>query len=102
MMFNSYSKLDLIWLGVGFSGQLLFAMRFIVQWIVSEYQRKSVIPEAFWYFSLFGGIVLLGYAIHKRDPVFILGQGLGLIIYLRNIYFVRREKSSKAIIENRL
>ena len=98
-MFKGYSTIDLVWLIIGFAGQLLFAGRFLIQWLVSEYRRKSVIPEAFWYFSMSGGIVLLAYAIHKRDPVFMLGQGLGLIIYLRNIYFVRKEKAlpSKAV-----
>ncbi len=79
------------WLGLGLVGQLLFSARFIIQWLVSEYQRRSVIPQVFWYFSLSGGLVLLTYAIHKRDPVFILGQGMGLFVYLRNIVLIRRQ-----------
>jgi len=79
---------------VGFAGQGLFAMRFIIQWLSSEKQAKSVIPIAFWYFSIGGGAVLLLYAIWRQDPVIICGQGLGLFIYLRNLYFIRRDTSS--------
>jgi lipid-A-disaccharide synthase-like uncharacterized protein len=78
------------WLVIGFVGQAFFSMRFLVQWIFSERQRKSIIPVAFWYFSLLGGATLLAYAIHKGDPVFIVGQGAGLLIYSRNLYFVHR------------
>lgn len=87
---------SIFWLGLGLTGQLLFSARFIIQWLVSEYQRRSVIPQVFWYFSLSGGLVLLTYAIHKRDPVFILGQGMGLLVYLRNIVLIRRQASSQA------
>lgn len=72
-------------------GQLLFSARFVVQWLKSEKEKKSVIPTAFWYFSISGGIVLLTYALHKQDPVFILGQALGLFIYLRNLQLIRKE-----------
>ena len=82
------SLTELVWLGVGFGAQLMFSMRFIVQWIVSEKARVSIVPETFWYFSFIGGAMLLIYAIYRADPVFILGQGLGLIIYSRNIYFI--------------
>jgi lipid-A-disaccharide synthase-like uncharacterized protein len=85
-----------VWLAVGFLGQALFSARFILQWIASERQRKSVVPVAFWWFSLLGGLTLLTYAIHRRDPVFILGQGAGLVVYLRNLYFVRREARNEA------
>ena len=81
-----------IWLGVGFLGQALFSMRFIIQWITSEKQKKSVIPTAFWYFSLAGGVTLLSYAIFRQDPVFILGQAGGLLVYSRNLYFVLRDR----------
>ena len=81
---------------VGFGGQFLFAMRFIIQWIKSEGERKSVIPLAFWYFSIGGGLVLLLYALWRKDPVIICGQGLGLFIYSRNLYFIHR-KSSKDV-----
>tara|TARA_B100000575_G_scaffold269884_1_gene249908 strand:- start:86 stop:487 length:402 start_codon:yes stop_codon:yes gene_type:complete len=79
---------------VGFAGQGLFAMRFIIQWLSSEKQSKSVIPIAFWYFSIGGGSVLFLYAIWRQDLVFISGQGLGLFIYLRNLYFVRRSRAA--------
>lgn len=79
---------------IGFGGQFLFAMRFIIQWIKSEGAKKSVIPLAFWYFSIGGGSVLLLYAIWRQDPVIICGQGLGLLIYARNLYFVFRERKS--------
>ena len=81
-----------IWLIIGFLGQGFFFMRFVVQWIASERARKSIIPGAFWFFSIGGGIVLLIYAIYRKDPVFIAGQALGLVIYSRNIFFILREK----------
>lgn len=77
-----------IWLVVGFLGQALFSARFLVQWLASERQKKSVIPVMFWYFSILGGSTLLIYSIHKQDPVFIAGQAGGLLIYARNLYFV--------------
>jgi lipid-A-disaccharide synthase-like uncharacterized protein len=77
------------WIVIGFVGQALFSARFIVQWLASERAKRSLIPMAFWYFSLLGGLVLLSYAIHKRDPVFIVGQGAGLFVYLRNLYLIR-------------
>ncbi|HRE60284.1 MAG TPA: lipid-A-disaccharide synthase N-terminal domain-containing protein [Micropepsaceae bacterium] len=82
-----------VWLLIGFLGQGLFASRFIIQWIRSEQERKSVIPVAFWYFSLLGGLVTLAYAIYKEDPVFITGQASGLLVYSRNLFFIRREKA---------
>ena len=75
---------------IGFAGQGLFAMRFIVQWLTSEGRGRSVIPIAFWYFSIGGGTVLLFYAIWRQDPVIICGQGLGLFIYLRNLLLIRK------------
>ncbi len=78
---------------IGFAGQGLFAMRFIIQWLTSEKQARSVIPLAFWYFSIGGGAVLLLYALWRKDPVIICGQGLGLFIYVRNLYLI--SKSSK-------
>jgi lipid-A-disaccharide synthase-like uncharacterized protein len=77
---------------VGFAGQALFSMRFIVQWWHSERQKRSVIPVAFWYFSLAGGMTLLIYAIYRQDPVFIAGQAGGLFVYSRNLYFIYRER----------
>ena len=81
-----------IWLMVGFVGQALFTMRFVVQWLQSERMRRSVVPEAFWYFSLLGGATLLAYAVHRGDPVFIVGQASGLFIYLRNLYLIMDER----------
>ncbi len=80
------------WLAIGFMGQALFSARFLVQWISSEKQKKSVIPIAFWYFSLGGGVTLLSYAIFRLDPVFIVGQAGGLLVYSRNLYFVLRDR----------
>jgi len=76
------------WVVLGFAAQGLFTMRFVVQWIASERARKSVMPVAFWFFSIGGGILLLAYALYRRDPVFIAGQSLGLVVYLRNVYFI--------------
>ena len=70
---------------------MFFTARFLVQWLTSERARRSIVPKAFWYFSIGGGITILCYAIHREDPVFIVGQASGLIIYLRNIYFLSRE-----------
>ncbi len=81
------------WLVFGFVGQGLFTTRFLLQWIASERARKSVVPMAFWVFSLLGGTTLLIYAINRQDPVFIVGQASGLLIYVRNLYFIARERS---------
>ena len=81
-----------LWLATGFLGQALFSMRFIVQWITSERAGRSVTPVTFWYFSLAGGLVLLSYAIHRRDPVFITGQAMGLLVYVRNLQMIARER----------
>jgi lipid-A-disaccharide synthase-like uncharacterized protein len=78
------------WLAVGFLGQAMFSGRFLVQWIASERRRKSVVPTAFWWLSLAGGGTLLAYAIHRGDPVFILGQAAGLVVYVRNLVLIRR------------
>ena len=83
---------ETIWLGVGFAAQVLFGSRFFVQWIASERAGRSVIPISFWFLSLGGGLLLLSYAIWRRDPVFILGQSTGTFIYLRNLYMVYRER----------
>lgn len=83
-----------IWLGIGFLGQGMFFMRFFVQWIASERSKRSVIPNAFWYFSLGGGVILLSYAIYRQDPVFILGQFTGLFIYIRNLMLLRNNRQS--------
>jgi lipid-A-disaccharide synthase-like uncharacterized protein len=85
---------ETIWLVIGFLGQALFSARFIVQWIKSEREKKSVFPIAFWYFSIAGGVTLLAYAIYRKDPVFIVGQLTGLFIYFRNLYFVTYERKN--------
>ncbi len=87
---------EYIWLAIGLIGQGIFSARFIVQWLVSEKVKKSVIPVAFWYLSLFGGITLLLYSIYKRDPVFIIGQASGVFIYSRNLFLIQRERLSRA------
>ena len=84
------------WLVIGFLGQALFSARFIVQWLSSEKIKKSVIPQAFWYFSVAGGATLLAYAIHRRDPVFMVGQAAGLFIYARNLQFIWRDRKHGA------
>jgi lipid-A-disaccharide synthase-like uncharacterized protein len=81
---------ELLWVLFGLFGQLMFTGRFLVQWIASERARKSVIPVVFWYFSLAGGMILLSYAIYRKDPVFILGQSLGVFIYCRNLWLIRK------------
>jgi lipid-A-disaccharide synthase-like uncharacterized protein len=85
-----------IWISIGLLGQFLFSCRFILQWIASEKLKKSVIPLAFWYFSIAGSLTLLAYSIYRTDPVFILGQSLGLIIYVRNLILIFRDNSTQA------
>lgn len=86
-----------LWIAIGFAGQAMFSMRFLVQWLSSERAGRSIIPIAFWYFSLAGGCILLAYAIWRRDPVFIVGQAAGLFIYTRNLYFIHRERLTCAL-----
>ena len=81
---------DHVWLGIGLVGQGLFSARFLVQWLASERLKKSVVPTGFWYFSIGGGVSLLAYAIYRQDPVFILGQGAGLFVYARNLWFIHK------------
>jgi lipid-A-disaccharide synthase-like uncharacterized protein len=85
-----------VWLALGFAAQGLFSARFIVQWLASERAGRSVVPMAFWYLSLLGSGLLLVYAVHRRDPVFILGQGSGVFIYLRNVHLRRKERRATA------
>jgi lipid-A-disaccharide synthase-like uncharacterized protein len=85
-----------LWVVFGFIAQFMFMMRFVVQWIASERARRSIIPIAFWFFSVAGGSLLLTYAIYRQDPVFIAGQAGGLFIYFRNIWFVFRERAAAA------
>ena len=91
------SSNEYIWLAVGLLGQGIFSARFIIQWLVSEKEKKSVIPVAFWYLSLLGGVTLLMYALYKRDPVFIIGQFSGIFIYSRNLFLIHRERSSRLV-----
>ena len=86
--FGIATTADLVWLCVGLAAQLMFSMRFIIQWITSERHRKSVIPNAFWWFSLAGGLMLLVYGLRRGEPVIILGQAFGIIVYLRNLWFI--------------
>jgi lipid-A-disaccharide synthase-like uncharacterized protein len=81
------------WLVVGFSAQGIFSARFLVQWIVTERKKRSTIPKAFWYLSLAGSSMLLAYAVHQRDPVFILGQSFGFIVYVRNLMLWQEEEA---------
>jgi lipid-A-disaccharide synthase-like uncharacterized protein len=83
-----------LWILFGFIAQFMFMMRFVVQWVASERARRSVVPLAFWFFSVAGGALLLVYAIYRQDPVFIAGQGAGLFIYLRNIWLIWSERRS--------
>ncbi len=78
----------------GFIAQALFTARFVVQWIASERRKESIVPMSFWYFSIVGGTMLLIYAIMRQDPVFIMGQSLGSVIYLRNIYFIKKKNKT--------
>ncbi len=89
---NDMPKGDLTWLMIGLIGQTLFMMRFIVQWIHSERHQKSLIPVSFWYFSLIGGLTVLAYGFHKAEPVIILGQLPGTIVYARNLVLINRSK----------
>lgn len=89
------TTVELVWLAVGFIAQAMFSMRFIIQWIASERVKRSIVPEAFWYFSLAGGALLFAYAIYRLDPVFMLGQGMGLVIYTRNIQLIRNGKRAE-------
>lgn len=83
-----------LWTVLGFIGQGIFGSRFFVQWIVSERRKQSVIPKAFWYLSIVGSLILLSYAIYRRDPVFILGECGGVLIYTRNLVLLRNHAAA--------
>jgi lipid-A-disaccharide synthase-like uncharacterized protein len=87
------SATEAIWLTIGFLGQGLFFTRWVVQWFKSERERESTIPLSFWYLSLIGGLITLAYAIYRRDPVFIAGQGVGAFVYVRNLMLIHRQKA---------
>ena len=95
-LMNVETSGQLIWVMVGFLGQAMFSARFIVQWFVSEKAKESIVPIAFWYFSILGGVTLLTYAIWRRDPVIICGQAGGLIIYARNLWFIHSKRAREA------
>lgn len=84
------------WVVLGLTAQLAFTARFIVQWLASERAGKSYVPVAFWYLSITGGTMLLAYAIYRQDIVFILGQAMGLVVYVRNLVLIHREARQAA------
>ena len=83
---------ETLWLALGLAGQLVFTGRFALQWLYSEYKKRSIIPVGFWYLSILGSALLLAYALYREDPVFILGQSFGFIVYLRNLQLIARHK----------
>ncbi|TKB94131.1 MAG: lipid A biosynthesis protein [Nitrospira sp.] len=87
---------ETIWLGIGFLGQGLFFGRWLVQWIASERTAESRVPVSFWYMSLIGGLITLAYAIYRKDPVFISGQALGAVVYVRNLVLIQRADQTKS------
>jgi len=95
LWWQGLTPLDVVWLGIGMLGQLMFTGRWFVQWIASERARRSIVPETFWYFSFFGGLLVLAYGFYKVDPVIIVGQ-FGVFIYGRNLYFLWRHKQDAA------
>lgn len=86
---------ETLWLVVGFAGQAVFTGRFVLQWLYSEFKRRSVIPVGFWYLSMLGSALLLTYAIYRQDPVFIIGQSFGFLVYLRNLQLIARHQEQK-------
>ncbi|SLM46887.1 conserved protein of unknown function [Nitrospira japonica] len=89
------SNAEVIWIAIGFLGQGLFFGRWVVQWIASERTAKSQVPIAFWYMSLIGGMITLAYAIYRKDPVFIAGQGVGSVVYVRNLMLIHRSSQDQ-------
>lgn len=87
------SPAEVMWLMVGLAGQVMFSARWLIQWFITEKSRRSTMPETFWYLSLLGGLLVFAYGIHKMDPVILLGQ-FGIIIYARNLFFIRQEKQT--------
>jgi len=86
---------ETLWLIIGFAGQTVFTGRFVLQWLYSEFKRRSVIPVGFWYLSMLGSALLLTYAIYRQDPVFIIGQSFGFLVYLRNLQLIARQQAQK-------
>ena len=91
---GALTPLDLMWLGIGLTGQLMFSARWIVQWVASEKSRRSTMPELFWYLSFAGGLLVLSYGLYRMDPVIILGQ-FGVLIYARNLMLLKKEKRDR-------
>ncbi|WP_212525468.1 lipid-A-disaccharide synthase N-terminal domain-containing protein [Actibacterium sp. MT2.3-13A] len=89
-LFNVDTASELLWVMLGFAAQAMFGLRFIVQWLSSERAGKSVVPVAFWHFSVLGGVMMLSYAVYRWDPVFMLGQAMGLAVYFRNLWLISR------------
>jgi lipid-A-disaccharide synthase-like uncharacterized protein len=85
------------WIAVGFLGQTMFFGRFLVQWIATERRKESFVPVSFWYLSIAGGLILLAYAIHRRDPVFMAGQAFGAVVYIRNLILIRRKRRTDLV-----
>jgi lipid-A-disaccharide synthase-like uncharacterized protein len=90
--FNGMDTVEVIWLAIGLLGQTMFMMRFVVQWIHSERHQKSIVPVSFWYLSLIGGLIVLAYGIHRAEPIIILGQLPGTLVYTRNLMLIHRSK----------
>lgn len=97
LQFLSPADHESLWIAIGLLGQACFFTRFLIQWLASEREGRSVVPRAFWFFSIAGGTIVLAYAIWRRDPVFILGQSLGLVVYVRNLVLLRREDRRSAV-----
>ncbi|MBM4121838.1 MAG: lipid A biosynthesis protein [Nitrospira sp.] len=91
------SNTEMIWLGIGFLGQGVFFMRWVVQWVASERHAESRVPMAFWYMSLTGGLITLAYAIYRKDPVFIAGQSVGTFVYLRNLMLIHTNSKQRTV-----
>ena len=91
---------ETVWIVVGFIGQSLFSARFFIQWLASEKAKASIVPTTFWYFSILGGVTLFAYALYRQDPVFILGQSTGILIYARNLYLIRHKQTELATASN--
>lgn len=86
---------ETFWLIIGFAGQTVFTGRFVLQWLYSEFKRRSIIPVGFWYLSMLGSALLLAYAIYREDPVFIIGQSFGFLVYLRNLQLISRNSKEQ-------
>lgn len=91
---NVSSTLDLVWLTVGLLAQLMFSARFLIQWITSEKAGESIVPVAFWWFSIIGGVLLLAYGFYRGEPVIILGQAFGIVVYARNLWLIHAKRAA--------